>query len=131
MSRVLLLFATGAFLVLVAASTLTVVNGCGIGPGRLSERRRARERLARLAGYIADQRTPDGWFDRAAASQLAGDTDPWGHSVRVRYERDRSGWGEYLYVESAGPDGVWDTDDDVRATVVLVNEAERKRRTGH
>lgn len=39
------------------------------------------------------------------------EADPWGNKLRVSYSRD--GLSEIVKVKSAGPDGQFDTDDDV------------------
>ena len=47
------------------------------------------------------------------------EADAWGHQLRIEYREE--GIGERLLVLSAGPDGAFDTEDDITANRFLMN----------
>lgn len=119
MSRSLLWLAAALLVVPVAALGFGLTHGCGSAVQPLSGRQQARDHLDRIAARLAVWTLPDGRFDRARGQQEASaERDYWERSVRVRYTEDPSGQGEYLWVDSAGPDGEWETADDLHAVRV-------------
>lgn len=70
---------------------------------------------------LAEQLDADverGRYKRISPDEVT-QTDSWNTTLRVEY-RDE-GLGEQLIVRSAGPDGVFDTDDDITARRWLMN----------
>lgn len=79
---------------------------------RETERAATSETAARLADAFAKDTDPDGRYVRKPEGPLP-ETDAWGRPFRLAYTPGRLSDG--LEVRSAGPDGEWDTADDVVA----------------
>lgn len=78
-----------------------------------AERASASETAARLADELAKETDSDGRFVRRPEGPLS-ENDVWGHPFRLAYQPGRLSDG--LEVRSAGPDGEWQTRDDIIAT---------------
>jgi len=64
----------------------------------------------RWADELDSQTTESGVYIRHQGDQLP-DADPWNNKLRVQYSQ--GGVNEIVKVTSAGPDGKFDTDDDI------------------
>jgi hypothetical protein len=80
---------------------------------REAERAEASEIVARVADEFAEDVDSEGRFVRKPEGQLH-ETDVWGRPIRLAYKPGTLSDG--LEVRSAGPDGEWQTRDDVVAT---------------
>lgn len=78
-----------------------------------AERAAASEVAARLADGLAKETDSDGRFVRKPEGPL-DETDVWGRPYRLVYKPHTL--SDELQVRSAGPDGEWDTRDDVVAS---------------
>jgi hypothetical protein len=78
-----------------------------------AERARASETAARIVDELAKNTDADGRFVRKPEGQLP-ETDVWGRSFRLAYQPGN--FSDGLEVRSAGPDGEWNTRDDVVVT---------------
>jgi hypothetical protein len=79
---------------------------------REAERARASEAAVRLADEYAKDTDSDGRFARKPDGPL-GENDVWGRPFRLTYRPGT--FSDGLEVRSAGPDGEWNTWDDVVA----------------
>src|SRR5439155_16970122 len=77
------------------------------------ERADTSETATRLADELAKDTDSDGRFVRKAEGPLP-ETDAWGRPFRLSYKTGTL--SETLEVRSAGPDGEWETRDDVVVT---------------
>ncbi len=78
-----------------------------------AERTATSETATRLADEIAKDTDPNGRFVRKPVGPLS-ETDAWGRALRLDYQPGTLSDG--LEVRSAGPDGEWNTRDDVVVT---------------
>jgi hypothetical protein len=78
----------------------------------------AHTQVTRWAEQLHAQTTEAGVYLRHPANQLP-ENDPWGTPLNVAY--NHSGFAETLSVRSAGPDGVFYTEDDILAQRSVVN----------
>lgn len=89
-------------------STLTVaaffLSGCA------DKVETARTQVTRWADRLDRETTETGVYIRHPGEQLP-ERDPWGLPLKVAYEQ--GGVAEMIVVSSAGPDGEFDTQDDV------------------
>ncbi len=74
--------------------------------------------VSRWAEQLHGQTTDAGVYIRHPANQLP-ESDPWGTPLNVTYAQ--GGFAETLTVRSAGPDGVFFTQDDILAQRSVVN----------
>lgn len=70
----------------------------------------ARTQVTRWADRLDRQTTETGVYVRHQGEQLP-ERDPWGLPLKVVYEQ--GGVAEVIVVSSAGPDGEFDTEDDI------------------
>lgn len=86
-----------------------------------NERQKARDTAKALCKEWADkldqQTTDAGIYIRDSGEQLPD--DPWGQKLRLSYSQ--GGIAEMLEVRSLGPDGLPNTDDDLRETRMAAN----------
>src|SRR5262245_37661627 len=75
-----------------------------------AERAATSETAARLADDFAKDTDADGRFVRKPDGPLP-ETDAWGRQLRLAYKPGR--FSDGLEIRSAGPDGEWNTWDDV------------------
>jgi hypothetical protein len=80
---------------------------------RETERAATSETVAKVADEVAKDTDSDGRFVRKPDGPLP-ETDVWGRQLRLAYKPGVLSDG--LEVRSAGPDGVWNTWDDVTVT---------------
>jgi hypothetical protein len=78
-----------------------------------AERAQASEAAARLADRFGEEKDADGRFVRRLEGELP-EADFWGRPFRLGYKPGTLSDG--LEVRSAGPDGEWNTRDDVVVT---------------
>src|SRR5947209_8370365 len=111
MKRTFLLF-LGVVLVCIAAIAMVLSDGAS---QRVAN---ARAQVSRWAEQLDGQTTDAGAYIRHPANQLP-ENDPWGTPLNVTYAQ--GGFAETLSVRSAGPDGVFFTQDDIVAQRSVVN----------
>ncbi|HTR54138.1 MAG TPA: hypothetical protein VMJ10_25775 [Kofleriaceae bacterium] len=114
---------------LLLGALAVVVLGYGLHHHAAAARARERE-AARASGVWVDLiafRMVPAWFDSHPGSSCSdavaafvsdGRRDAWGHPYRFRCARRTTGAGERVLVRSAGPDGTFDTDDDISSAAL-------------
>lgn len=78
-----------------------------------AERAAASEIASRVVDEFAKETDADGRYVRKQEGPLP-DTDVWGKQFRLAYKQHTL--SDEVQVQSAGPDGIWDTRDDVVAS---------------
>jgi hypothetical protein len=111
MKRTFILF-LGVGLVCIATIAMVLSDGAS---RRVAD---ARAQVSRWAEQLHGQTTDAGVYIRHPANQLP-ENDPWGTPLNVTYAQ--GGFAETLTVRSAGPDGVFFTQDDILAQRSVVN----------
>ena len=84
---------------------------------RRDKRQTTDKHVTELAERL-DAQVVRGRYQRIDVASVT-DVDSWGHTLRVEYREE--GLAERLIVQSAGPDGAFGTDDDIRASRILMN----------
>lgn len=108
-------FFTEIRLTVITITCLLIVGWFTAGP--IFSRRKTDKRVVALADRI-DGQIERGRYKRTDPATIT-ETDSWGHKLRIEYREE--GIGERLIVRSAGPDGSFDTDDDITANRFLMN----------
>jgi len=118
--------AAGAFLLLVLIAVgivllITFMPG-GSAETALEAKESAETQVAMFSadavvrdaqGYIALNGEPPADIDDLVEYRGSGYPDPWGTEMRVEVERSDRGRTGVMTIRSAGPDGEWETEDDL------------------
>ncbi len=102
----------GAFVCCLLAS------GCSDGANNRASIERAESQVARIAEDLDRRTTESGVYIRAEKDEIK-ERDPWGTPVKVTYSQ--GGVAETLSVRSAGPDRMFQTQDDIIAQGMAAN----------
>lgn len=102
----------GALLCLLAAS------GCDGGAAQRAKIENAESQVARITEELDQRTTKSGVYVRASEDEIK-EKDPWGRRLKVSYSQ--GGVAEVVSVRSAGPDGKFQTDDDIVAQGMAAN----------
>src|SRR5260370_24678089 len=107
-------------LIIVFGALLLCIGTIGLWLFSMADSREAdaRAQVTRWAEQLHSQTTDAGVYIRHPANQLP-ENDPWGTPLNVTYAQ--GGFAETLTVRSAGPDGLFFTQDDVLAQRSVVN----------
>jgi hypothetical protein len=103
----------------IAVTLLLLVGWIVLASSRSrAEKRQTTDKHVTALAERLDAQVERGRYKRIDPAAVT-ETDSWGHPIRVEYREE--GVAERLIVRSAGRDGVFDTDDDIRANRILMN----------
>lgn len=88
------------------------VPGCQSKPDHRAEIEQAEQKISELAADLDGRRTETGAHVRVPADEIT-DEDPWGTTYKISYSQSPK--SDVITVRSAGPDRVFNSDDDLVA----------------
>ncbi len=105
-------------LTVISLLVVAVSAGCDTGAARRAQIEQAEAQVARIVEDLDGRTTETGVYIRVEEGEL-GERDPWGTEISVGYSQ--GGVAETVTVRSAGPDGEFQTDDDIVASGMAAN----------
>lgn len=111
-------YSAARLVALLALAGLSLAGGCDGGAARRAEIEKAQRQVARIVEDLDQRTTGSGVYIRVQEGEIK-EQDPWGTPVNVSYSQ--GGVAEVVKVRSAGPDRVFQTDDDIASQGMAAN----------